>query len=318
MEQNPRILTSETPPEARRPTLFISYSRQDSELARRLIDDLVKAERDCWLDTVAIKGGDEWIVSIAGAIRNSYAMLVLVTANSLNSRWVRDEILWARKKKKLIIPLLFADVEELDQYFLLVGNQEIDFFQQDYQKALDWLLQSLPPVPGALRQAAPNQRQLELDYLDQLQLTNLIETEKYTSLSGQFETRPVEMTAEYEHQAFGLLDLDGPSPRERTIGRFTDAIGKILEIRRAVLLGEPGGGKTTTLLKLASHLLEQAQQDARQPIPLFLRLGRWTASNQPLAEFIATELGPLGGHLSSLLDGKRAALLLDGLNELPT
>ena len=317
IEQSRRI-TLDTPREERRPTIFVSYSRQDTEIADRLINDLARAERDYWLDTTAIKGGDDWILTIAEGIRNSYAMIVIVTANSLDSRWVRDEILWARRKKKKIIPLLFADVEEMDQYLLLVGDQEIDFLEQDYAKALDWLLKSLPPVPGGERKSTPDQRRLELDYFDRLGLTELIATEKYTTLSGEFEMRPVEMTAEYEHRPFGLLDFDEATPRQRSIGRFTDAIGKILEIRRAVLLGEPGGGKTTTLLKLASHLLEKAQQDPQQAVPLFIRLGRWTIAEQPLADFMAQELGPLGAHLDSLLARKRAALLLDGLNELPT
>ncbi|MFZ4795556.1 MAG: SUMF1/EgtB/PvdO family nonheme iron enzyme, partial [Blastocatellia bacterium] len=318
MQQSSRIQTLKTPRAERRPTLFVSYSRQDTEIADRLIRELVEAERDCWLDTTAIKGGDDWILTIAEGIRNSYAMIVVVTANSLNSRWVRDEILWARKKRKPIIPLIFDDVDDLDQYLLLVSYQDIDFFRQEYHKSLNWLFESLPPIPGTRRLSAPDQRLLELEYLDKLQLANLIETSKYTTLAGEFETRPTEMTAEYEHRPFGLLDIDGPSTRERTIGRFTDAIEKILEIRRAVLLGEPGGGKTTTILKLAGQLLDRAQHDPQQPIPLFIRLGRWTEADQPLPDFIAHELGPLGTHLDSLLRQKRAALLLDGLNELPT
>ncbi len=242
------IQTLQTPREERRPTIFVSYSTEDVETADSLISDLVMAERDCWQDKIAIKGGDDWIDAIPQGIENSYVMIVLVTINSLNSEWVRDEILWARQQEKVIIPLLFADVAKHNGYFPLVRYQKIDFFQQNYQRAFDQLIRSLPPVPAQTIQAEPDQRTFELDYLKRLQFTNLIETEKYPSLSGQFETRPVEMTAEYENQAFGLLDLDGPSPRERTIGRFTDAIGKILEIRRAVLLGEPGGGKTTTLL----------------------------------------------------------------------
>lgn len=242
------IQTLQTRREERRPTIFVSYSTEDVETADSLISDLVMAERNCWQDKIAIKGGDDWIDAIPQGIENSYVMIVLVTINSLNSEWVRDEILWARQQEKVIIPLLFADVAKHNGYFPLVRYQKIDFFQQNYQRAFDQLIRSLPPVPAQTIQAEPDQRTFELDYLKRLQFTNLIETEKYPSLSGQFETRPVEMTAEYEHQAFGLLDLDGPSPRERTIGRFTDAIGKILEIRRAVLLGEPGGGKTTTLL----------------------------------------------------------------------
>src|SRR5262249_29368261 len=48
-----------------------------------------------------------------------------------------------------------------------------------------------------------------------------------------------------------------------------------------------------------------------------IRLGQWTAAGQDLAAFIASQLGDLGEYLEALLAEKRAALLLDGLNELP-
>jgi formylglycine-generating enzyme required for sulfatase activity len=94
-------------------------------------------------------------------------------------------------------------------------------------------------------------------------------------------------------------------------------VAEIRDIRRAVLLGEPGGGKTTTLWKLAAELVAEALTDRAKPIPLLIRLGRWTEAEQPLAEFIAGQLGELGAYLDVLLREKRAALLLDGLNELP-
>ena len=84
-----------------------------------------------------------------------------------------------------------------------------------------------------------------------------------------------------------------------------------------MLLGEPGAGKTTTLWKLAADLVTRARADAAAPLPLLIRLKRWTEADQSLHDFIASELGELVAHLDSLLKAKRAALLLDGLNELP-
>ena len=44
---------------------------------------------------------------------------------------------------------------------------------------------------------------------------------------------------------------------------------------------EPPHGKRRPTL-----FISYSRQDSQQPIPLFLRLGRWTAPEEPLAEFI--------------------------------
>ncbi len=320
----------------RQPTVFISYAHQDADFANRLIDDLRAAGHACWIDTTKLKGGDEWLVTIAEGIINSYAFVILATRQALQSRWVQDEILWARQKKKLIIPLILEDVLGDTRFFPLASSQGVTFFDSDYAAALQKLLRSLPSP--TLRELAGNDlqpvecepeiqsvatqantprgipRTLELAYLERLRLEELLNTDKYTPLGGtaqQKQQRP-EMRAVFE-----LLPMRKDRESLGEPKRFENAVAEIRHLRRAVLLGEPGGGKTTTLWKLAAELVADALHDRQAPIPLLIRLGRWTDAEQPLPEFIAAQLGGLGEHLELLLSEKRAALLLDGLNELP-
>ena len=55
------------------------------------------------------------------------------------------------------------------------------------------------------------------------------------------------------------------------VRRFEDAVPELKQIRRAVLLGEPGAGKTTTLYKLAADLIDSALLDRAAPVPLMAR-----------------------------------------------
>src|SRR5262245_36160455 len=64
------IQTIDTPREERRPTVFISYARADAEFANQLIADLNAHGHACWIDTTSIKGGDEWVTTIAEGILN--------------------------------------------------------------------------------------------------------------------------------------------------------------------------------------------------------------------------------------------------------
>jgi formylglycine-generating enzyme required for sulfatase activity len=341
-EQKPAVLpndpapvqTIETPRNDRRPTVFVSYSHNDSEFADKLIADLNIAGHACWIDKSSIKGGDEWIMTIADGILNSYAFVLIATQAALESRWVQDEILWARKKNKLIIPLLLEDVTSEARYFPLASYQGVPCFDGNYAIALHKLLNSLPhPAISTVEitteqttQLRIDSRKAELAYLERLRLEELLNTDKYTPLAGsseQYLRRQTEMRPIFE-----LLPIVKDQPeREDAIGEnvleqneprmFEDAVAEIRRIRRAVLLGEPGCGKSTTIWRLASDLESDAINDRKAPIPLLIRLGRWTEPEQPLIHFIASQMGDLGDSLHRLLQDKRAVLLLDGLNELP-
>jgi formylglycine-generating enzyme required for sulfatase activity len=307
--------------DARRTTVFISYHRETaSAFADQLMADLQAAAHRCWVDTVAIKGGEEWIKAIVAGLNQAAALVVLVNNAALQSHWVRKEILFAIKKQKLIIPLYLEANLNDDEAFLLVDCQGISFIEHEieheYDKALAALLRALPKPLTPQAATLNHARELELAYLDRLTLEELVNTDKYTPLGGasQQQARRAEMRAVFELMPLrvGKTVHEPAAPRQ-----FENAVAEILELRRAVLLGEPGGGKTTTIWKLAADLAERARLAAHEPIPLLIRLGRWTDAKQTLPDFIATQLGELGGCLASLLKDRRAALLLDGLNELP-
>ncbi len=156
------------------------------------------------------------------------------------------------------------------------------------------------------------QRILELAYLDYIEEKKLRNIDRYTPMAG---TSLSNVPQPQMDMVFELTPIG--KDRQQPIRRFENVVGEILQLRRAVLLGEPGGGKTTTIRKLAHYLVDEAKQNFLKPIPLLVRLGEWTIPDQSLLEFIAAQLGELGQHLNTLLDTNRAALLLDGLNELP-
>ena len=324
--------TIDTPRDQRTPTVFISYSHADAEFAQRLIADLNAAGHACWLDTVKIKGGDEWIQSITEGINNSYAFISLVSPSANTSTWVRREFLWAEHKKKRIFPVM-ARPSELTIYLM---ERQVIMMQEDYSAGLAELLSVLPAPTLKARVASDeepdtsvqeillakpvNRRRLELDYLEQLRAEVLFDLEKYTPLGGESQFivqvqrgKPLQlanMKPEFEH----LIERDEQKQETR---RFENAVDEILNIKRAILLGEPGGGKTTTLLSLAGQLADTAEANPKAPIPIFVRLGRWIDPDQPLQAFIAEEMGALGEHLTALIEADRAVPLLDGMNEIP-
>lgn len=214
-----------TPATRRTPTVFISYSHRDDEIVQRLMTDLNAAGHACWVDITGIKGGDEWMRSICEGINNSYAFVIVCTVQALQSRWVRDEILWARQKNKFIVPALLEEtVIDDDNFFGLHTYQGVKLFE-GYDTALRQLLDVLPaPTIVDANIASENmvlerkvsQRELELEYLDRLRFEELLNTEKYTPLAGKSQvatenkeiqrSQPVVMRPEFIHTPGQIIE----------------------------------------------------------------------------------------------------------------
>jgi hypothetical protein len=87
-----------------------------------------------------------------------------------------------------------------------------------------------------------------------------------------------------------------------------------------LILGEPGSGKTISLLKLAEDLIARTEPDLRQPIPVVFNLSSWAKKAHSLEQWLVQEL--LEKYQVSRALGKTwvetesLILLLDGLDEV--
>jgi DNA polymerase III delta prime subunit len=87
-----------------------------------------------------------------------------------------------------------------------------------------------------------------------------------------------------------------------------------------LILGEPGSGKTTLLLEMARDLLDRAQKDNTQPMPVVFNLSSWAAKRQSITDWMIEELktkyqvpDKLG---RSWVGADQILPLLDGLDEV--
>jgi len=112
------------------------------------------------------------------------------------------------------------------------------------------------------------------------------------------------------------VELTLSLPDEDSVRRFS--IGQLpsaLEVApETVVVAPPGTGKTTTLFQLARQLIS-----SKSTIPIYFRLGDWSASSLNLLEslherFAFKNISP--HDMRQLADHGRLLLLLDGWNEL--
>ncbi|MBS1791217.1 MAG: toll/interleukin-1 receptor domain-containing protein [Acidobacteria bacterium] len=111
--------------------VFISHSGKDLKLARKLAAVIQQAGFGVWDAYSNLYPGDNWAKLTAQALDESEAMVVLLTPESLESRWVQSEIEFALGNKNYawrLIPVLIGDPER---------------FQSDQ---IPWILENLQMV----------------------------------------------------------------------------------------------------------------------------------------------------------------------------
>ena len=82
-------------------------------------------------------------------------------------------------------------------------------------------------------------------------------------------------------------DAGRPYPAGTQAAEIFDRLGAG---RTLLILGEPGAGKTTTLLKLTKTLIARIGDDFSQSIPVILNLSSWAQKRKPIADWLVQDL----------------------------
>lgn len=89
---------------------FISYSRRDFDEVNAILQKIKTEvpEFNYWLDLESIESGDEFEEKIISAIDNSERILFMLSDNSYQSKWTKEEVKYGRALDKRIIPILLS------------------------------------------------------------------------------------------------------------------------------------------------------------------------------------------------------------------
>jgi len=112
-------------------TLFISYSRKDIDFAQKLTSSLSKIGFDVWVDWNDIPPTADWWETIEKGIESSEAFIFLMSPTSAVSEICNQEIDYAIKNGKRLIPVVVQDVEKEKVHSYLNKLNWIFFREQD-------------------------------------------------------------------------------------------------------------------------------------------------------------------------------------------
>lgn len=308
--------------------LFISYKRENEDFARLVREKLLDWGYAVWMDTYDLLPGVSWADSIQQALHQCDAVIGILSPLAVESENVKNEWDFAIRLRKWLILLKYEDCEvPLNQFRLSYINCE----EEHQAEGLNKLRVALTSPPPRDDRHVDDPFQIYLDGLYD-QINHALGQKILATLRTEEDLpEPIALTGESTPQAvhalFGrqtelhpMFVALGVTPREPET-TFTNMQAAFDSFDgRMLLLGEPGAGKTMTLLKMGRDAVIQRLVDSTKPLPILGSIPTWNAHEQtPISEWLI-ETNPLlrdsAIPIPEIIQEGRALLLLDGLDEL--
>ena len=106
--------------------IFLSYSRADAAVMKRVRKVLNKHDIKVWTDEGLSPGTESWKTTIEEAIRSATGMVVILSPRSYKSKWVKRELGYAIAQGLKIFPILASGDESNAIPIELINSQWAD------------------------------------------------------------------------------------------------------------------------------------------------------------------------------------------------
>lgn len=96
--------------------VFLSYDHKDEKLAHPIREDLRAAGFTVWDPVAKLQPGENWALEVGKALRDSEAMVVLLSPAALGSEYVKRDIEYALgdvRFKGRLLPVVIRPVKEI-------------------------------------------------------------------------------------------------------------------------------------------------------------------------------------------------------------
>ncbi len=115
--------------------IFISYSRKDISKAKKIKEEIEKiTSASCWMDLDGIESGSQFEDVIISAIDNARLVIFLLSENSMQSKWTKDEVRYAYEIRKKIIPVNIDNCTPSGWFLFKFSGYDVIDYSKSYQK----------------------------------------------------------------------------------------------------------------------------------------------------------------------------------------
>ncbi len=126
--------------------IFVSYSREDKERVKPLVDALISHGYDVWWDR-ALVPGDQFEAKIDKEILRARCVLVVWSRHSVNSTWVKNEALEGQDRD-ILVPVHIDEVRTAVAFRQSQGASLLEWPKHAEQEEFDGLLKAIAAKVG--------------------------------------------------------------------------------------------------------------------------------------------------------------------------
>jgi Stage II sporulation protein E (SpoIIE)/TIR domain/NACHT domain len=267
--------------------VFLSYSTEDLERARLVVDNLEQTGWSVWWDRERISPGDRYRSQIDEALRTSACAVVLWSRHALASRWVTDEA-EAAHQRGVLVPVLLEDVDP-----------PLGFRGLRSARLMDWTGASDHPELVSLHRAIASHAGTA--------------TQRSQALEEAYFSEQRDIIEEHTRRFVGR-------------GRAIQAVERFLKTNDRgyfLIRGGPGQGKTAlaarivTTLAPVHHFVDKGTYRAEPRLLVRSLLAQLAVERRQLPDNAEALTKLLHDWLALTARSRRVILVIDAIDELP-
>lgn len=112
--------------------IFIAYAREDwSDVVAPLTVNLQDAGLAVWVDQHLVQGGHDWMDAIEQALYECWLMLVIISPDAVNSRFVQMEYRYFVNREKSVLPVIYKPVPRMPVEMASLRSIEYDISEPE-------------------------------------------------------------------------------------------------------------------------------------------------------------------------------------------
>lgn len=142
-------------------TVFISYSSKDTQIIKKILQQLKEVGIDYWKAPEMIPAGSNYAREIPRAIERCKVFVLMISESSQDSIWVEKEIDCAINARKTIVPINLTGVPMSEMFRFYLNNVQTIMYSENEEEAMVQLIERLRGLVGNASKEKPEKTEKE-------------------------------------------------------------------------------------------------------------------------------------------------------------